>query len=78
MHDKFHLDDFENPSYEYSQVITFHDLMTIYEGLVVQHKNTRWYQFHLRYGLMIARYIIYEILEWLREGKPKLRDSGDI
>lgn len=76
MHDKFHPDDLKNPLYEHSQVVTFHDLMAIYKGLSAQHKDTKWYQFRLRYGLAIAGRVVYEIIMWLNEGKSELRDSG--
>lgn len=77
MPNKFHPDDLKNPLYEHSQVVTIYDLMAIYKGLAKQYSDTKWYQFHLRYGLAIAGHTIYEIIAWLQEGKPRLRGSGD-
>lgn len=78
MGDKFHPDDLKNPVYEYSQVITVHDLKIIYRGLAVQYQDTKWWEIQKRWNIEVAGHAIYELLSWLHDGKPTLKGSGDI
>ena len=74
---KFHPDDLINPLYEHSQVITADDLHIIYQGLVTQYKESKWWEFSHRHDVAIAGHTIYELLLWLHDGKPKLRELGE-
>ena len=78
MADKFHINDLENPLYEYSQVLTMPELVLIYKSLADQYYKTKWWQFRLRYGLVIIRHVLYAIIVWLQEGKPTSYGSGNI
>lgn len=74
---KFNPDDLKNPLYEHSQVVTVRDLQIIYRGLATQYHYSRWWEFKSRYNLSVAGHTIYELLSWLNDGKPKLRESGE-
>ena len=78
MADKFHVNDLKNPLYEHSQVLTMPELVLIYKSLTDQYYKTKWWQFRLRYGLVIIRQVLYAIIVWLREGKPTSYGSGNI
>lgn len=77
MEGKFHPDDLKNPLYEHSQVVTVHDLQIIYRGLAIQYKYSKWWEFRLRYNISVAGHTIYELLSWLHDGKPKLKEPGE-
>lgn len=70
--DEFKLSDLNNPLYEHSQVVTVHDLQTIYRGLAVQYDATKWWEFKRRYAIAVAGGTVYEILGWLHDGKPTM------
>lgn len=74
----FHPDDLKNPLYEHSQVVTVRDLQIIYQGLATQHRFSKWWEFRHRYSLAVAGNTIYELLSWLHDGKPKLREPGEV
>lgn len=74
---KFHPDDLTNPLYEHSQVVTVYDLQIIYHGLAVQYKESKWWDIRRRYNIAVAGHTIYELLSWLHDGKPKLRNPGE-
>lgn len=76
MSDDFKISDLNNPLYEHSQVVTVYDLQIIYRGLAAQYHLSKWYQFKLRHDLAVAGHAIYEMLAWLHDGKPSLRDAG--
>lgn len=75
---KFHPDDLTNPLYEHSQVITTQDLQTIYCGLALQYKASKWWELRQKYNIIVSASAIHELILWLNEGKPKLQDIGDI
>ncbi|KKM91736.1 hypothetical protein LCGC14_1225550 [marine sediment metagenome] len=72
MSSKFHPDDLKNPLYEHSQIITIHELVAVYYGIDAQYRRTHWWQFKLRYGLKVSERILYTLVVWLQQGKPKL------
>jgi len=74
---KFHPNDLTNPLYEYSQVITIHELRSIYLGLVEQYKDSKWWEIRQQYRILLAGRVIHELLSWLNEGKPKLKNTGE-
>lgn len=74
---KFNPDDLVNPLYEHSQVVTVYDLQVIYGGLAAQYKDLKWWEFKQRYSLAVAGHVVYELLNWLHDGKPALRKPGD-
>lgn len=74
---KFNPDDLKNPVYEYSQVVTVHDLRIIYHGLAAQYKNAHWWEFRTKYNIAVAGHAIYELLLWIQDGKPKLKEPGE-
>lgn len=78
MPSKFSPEDLKHPLYEYSQVITGHELIAIYEGLSRQYYDTPWWRFKLRWGLKISASAIYELIMWLNQGKPGMIDQGGI
>lgn len=71
--DKFHPDDLKNPVYEYSQVVTVHDLAIIYSNLARQYSAAKWWQYLTRLNLSVAGHVIRELASWLDNGKPSLR-----
>lgn len=72
MANKFNPDDLRNPVYEYSQVVTIHDLRIIYTNLAHQYKESRRWQSRKRLHLMLAGHVIHELISWLADGKPSL------
>ena len=70
---KFNPDDLKNPVYEYSQVVTIHDLRVIYSNLARQYNDSHWWSFRAKLNLMVAGHIMCELITWLYEGKPSLR-----
>lgn len=78
MPDKFNPEDLKNPLYEHSQVVTIYELMAMYRGLADQYKHAKWWQFRLKHDLKIAAHALYEIIKWLRQGKPEMYDPGEL
>lgn len=70
---KFNPDDLRNPLYEYSQVVTIHDLRIIYSNLARQYRETKWWKLRSKLNLAIAGHVVFELLSWLGDGKPSLR-----
>lgn len=77
MGNKFNPEDLKNPLYEYSQVITLHDLRVIYANLAKEYKNIQWWQIRLKFNCLLASQIVYELMTWLSEGKPVIKKELD-
>lgn len=75
---KFNPDDLRHPLYEHSQVITEYDLSVIWRGLAVHYQRSKWWEIRHRYNLLIAGQTVKELMLWLNDGKPTLRNQGEI
>lgn len=55
MASKFNPDDLRNPVYEYSQVVTIHDLRIIYTNLAHHYRDARWWEFRKKIKSDVGR-----------------------
>lgn len=70
MSDPFKLSDLDSPLYEHSQIITVQELYSTYLTLAQYYEQARWWQWKLKYDIVMSARVIHDMLEWLDKGKP--------
>jgi hypothetical protein len=64
------------PLYEESQVVTFQELLLMYEGFILMYNTSKWYEIGERKRLRVAMGVINGIASWMKNGKPVIRAGG--
>ncbi len=66
------IDPFASPPvYEENQVITVVDLEALIISIGEKHRQTPWWRFQEREGLVYAQATLFGIRNWLSNGKPE-------
>lgn len=59
----------ESPLYRYSEVVTLHDLKSMYIDMVKEYQSRSWLKFSMKLQLLGACAMLECLIRWIQKGK---------